>query len=157
MGGGWAKADRGGLPIRVIHHQPVDPGEWLVVWRRYNGRADLENRIKEPGAIWDQAFVRGEFPGHRGAASPCDFGEKPLGPIAKGAWAVADLPVEHPALETALMGGVNPETSIWIQPLSEMSCSRSIHSARVRFLDRMELARYLDGVIPKCWRKQRLK
>jgi hypothetical protein len=29
MEGGWAKADRGGLPIRVIHHQPVDPGEWF--------------------------------------------------------------------------------------------------------------------------------
>ena len=29
MEGGWAKADRGGLPIRVIHHQPADPGEWF--------------------------------------------------------------------------------------------------------------------------------
>jgi hypothetical protein len=42
----------------------------LQVWRRYNGRADLENRIKELGGpVRDQAPLCFEFLGHRSAPS----------------------------------------------------------------------------------------
>ena len=71
----------------------------LAVWRRYNGRADLENRIKELGGQFGiKRLCVDELLGHRGAAPSGHRGLQPVRAAAAAAGAVGEMRVEHAAL-----------------------------------------------------------
>lgn len=82
----------------------------VAVWRRYNGRADIENRIKELGrAVWDQAAVLSELLGDGGDASVGHRGLQPLRVVAAAAGAVGEVRVEYAAVAVVwTSGGVEP-------------------------------------------------
>lgn len=78
----------------------------LTVWRRYNGRADLENRIKELGEQFGlKRLGVQKLLGHRGAASSGHRGLQPVRAVATAAGPAGEVRVEHAALAALWAGG----------------------------------------------------
>ncbi len=77
----------------------------LTVWRRYNGRADLEKPDQGAGRpVWHQTAVRGQLLGHR-ALHHLAIAAQPVCALATAAGTVGKMRVEHLALAAVRPGG----------------------------------------------------